>query len=63
MTQFMTQTELATQVQILKSSYENAQLGKEEFKALVYSLFEQTRMADVYKTYIDLNLQVILKES
>lgn len=53
----MTQTELATQVQILKSSYENAQLSKEEFKALVYSLFEQAAMADVYKTYTDLNLQ------
>ena len=53
----MTQTELATQVQILKSSYENAQLSKEEFKALVFSLFEQAAMADVYKTYTDLNLQ------
>lgn len=53
----MTQTELATQVQILKSSYENAQLSKEEFLALVYSLFEQAAMADVYKTYTDLNLQ------
>jgi hypothetical protein len=62
MTQFMTQTELATQVQILKSSYENAQLSKEEFKALVYSLFEQAEMADVYKTYIDLNLQVIMAQ-
>ena len=57
----MTQTELATQVQILKSSYENAQLSKEEFKALVYSLFEQAAMADVYKTYIDLNLPVIFE--
>jgi hypothetical protein len=55
----MTQIELAAQVQILKSSYENAQLSKEEFKALVYSLFEQAAMADVYKTYTDLNLQVI----
>ena len=59
----MTQIELATQVQTLKSSYENAQMSKEEFKALVYSLFEQAAMADVYKTYTDLNLQVILKES
>ena len=58
----MTQTELATQVQILKSSYENSQMSKEEFKALVYSLFEQTRMADVYKTYVDLNLQVIMAQ-
>jgi hypothetical protein len=53
----MTQTELATQVQILKSSYENAQLSKEEFNALVSSLFEQAAMADVYKVYTDLNLQ------
>jgi hypothetical protein len=56
----MTQTELASQVQNLKSSFENAQLGKEEFEELVYSLFEQSKMADVYKTYIDLNLQPIL---
>lgn len=56
----MTQIELATQVQTLKSSYENAQTNKEEFKALVYSLFEQAEMADVYKTYSDLNLQPIL---
>jgi hypothetical protein len=55
----MTQTELASQVQNLKSSFENAQLGKEEFKELVYSLFEQSKMPDVYKTYIDLNLQPI----
>ena len=55
----MTQTELASQVQNLKSSFENAQLGKEEFKELVYSLFEQAGMADVYKTYSDLNLQPI----
>ena len=55
----MTQTELASQVQNLKSSFENAQLGKEEFKELVYSLFEQSAMADVYKTYFDLNLQPI----
>ena len=54
MTQFMTQTELATQVQILKSSYENAQLSKEEFNTLVSSLFEQAEMADVYKVYTDL---------
>ena len=56
----MTQIELASQVQNLKSSFENAQLGKEEFKELVYSLFEQSKMADVYKTYVDLNLQPIL---
>jgi TATA-box binding protein (TBP) (component of TFIID and TFIIIB) len=55
----MTQIELATQVQTLKSSFENAQMSKEEFKALVYSLFEQGAMADVYKTYSDLNLQPI----
>ena len=59
----MTQTELATQVQTLKSSYENAQLSKEEFKTLVYGLFEQSVIADVYKTYSDLNLQVIIKGS
>lgn len=59
----MTQIELATQVQTLKSSYENAQISKEEFKSLVYSLFEQGAMADVYKTYTDLNLQVIIKGS
>jgi hypothetical protein len=57
------QIELATQVQTLKSSYENTQMSKEEFKTLVYSLFEQAAMADVYKTYIDLNLPVIFKES
>ena len=56
----MTQVELATQVQTLKSSYENAQMSKEEFKELVYSLFEQGTMADVYKTYTDLNLQPIV---
>lgn len=56
----MTQIELATQIQTLKSSFENAQMSKEEFKALVYSLFEQGAMADVYKTYSDLNLQPIL---
>lgn len=56
----MTQTELASQVQNLKNSFENAQLSKEEFKELVYSLFEQSGMADVYKTYFDLNLQPIL---
>ena len=56
----MTQIELATQIQTLKSSFENAQTSKEEFKALVYSLFEQAEMADVYKTYSDLNLQPIL---
>lgn len=55
----MTQIELATQVQTLKSSFENAQMSKEEFKALVYSLFEQGAMADVYKTYSNLNLQPI----
>lgn len=60
---FIPQIELATQVQTLKSSYENAQMSKEEFKTLVYSLFEQALMPDVYKTYTDLNLQVILKES
>lgn len=59
----MTQTELATQVQTLKSSYENSQMSKEEFKDLVYSLFQQSAIADVYKTYIDLNLQVIIKGS
>jgi hypothetical protein len=57
------QIELATQVQTLKSSYENAQMSKEEFKTLVYSLFEQAAMPDVYKTYIDLNLPVIFEES
>jgi len=57
------QIELATQVQTLKSSYENTQMSKEEFKTLVYSLFEQAAMADVYKTYIDLNLPVIFEES
>jgi len=56
----MTQVELATQVQTLKSSYENAQMSKQEFKELVYSLFEQGTMADVYKTYTDLNLQPIV---
>ena len=55
----MTQIELATQVQTLKSSFENAQLNKEEFKTLVYSLFEQGTMVDVFKTYSDLNLQPI----
>jgi len=56
----MTQIELATQVQTLKSSFENAQISKEEFKTHVYSLFEQGAIADVYKTYTDLNLQPIL---
>ena len=55
----MTQIELATQVQTLKESFENAQLSKEEFKTQVYSLFEQTEIADVYKTYSDLNLEPI----
>jgi len=55
----MTQTELATQVQTLKESFENAQLSKDEFKTQVYSLFEQGAMADVYKTYCDLNLKPI----
>ena len=55
----MTQTELAAQVQTLKSSFENAQLGKEKFKELVHSLFEQVGISDVYKTYTDLNLQPI----
>jgi hypothetical protein len=56
----MTQTELATQVQTLKESFENSQMSKEEFKTQVYSLFEQSAMADVYKTYTDLNLQVLI---
>ena len=60
---FIPQIELATQVQTLKSSYENAQISKEEFKTLVYSLFEQGIMPDVHKTYTDLNLQEIIKES
>jgi len=58
----MTQTELATQVQNLKNSFENKQMDKQEFQSLVYGLFEQAKMADVYKTYSDLNLQPILKE-
>ena len=57
----MTQEELATQVQNLKNSYEDAQINKEEFKELVYGLFEQAKMQDVYQTYCDLNLQPILK--
>jgi len=57
----MTQTELAAQVQNLRNSFENAQISKEEFKTLVYSVFEQAKMEDVYKTYSDLNLQPILK--
>ena len=57
----MTQEELATQVENLKNSYEDAQINKEEFKALVHSLFEQSKMPDVYKTYCNLNLQTILK--
>ena len=55
----MTQIELATQVQTLKESFENAQLTKEEFKTQVYSLFQQSEIANVYKTYCDLNLQPI----
>ena len=57
----MTQAELTTQVQNLKNSYEDAQINKEEFKALVHSLFEQAKIQDVYQTYCDLNLQPILK--
>lgn len=57
----MTQIELATQVQNLKTSFEDSQISKGEFKTLVYGLFEQAKMADVYQTYCDLNLQPILK--
>jgi hypothetical protein len=57
----MTQAELTTQVQNLKNSFEDAQISEEEFKELVYGLFEQAKMQDVYQTYCDLNLQPILK--
>lgn len=52
----LTQIELQAKAQDLKNKFDDGQLSKEKFKQLIDDLMCQGAIADVYKTYCELNL-------
>ena len=55
----LTQIELQAKAQDLKNKFDNGELSKKKLKQLIDDLMCQGGIADVYKTYCELNLQGI----